>query len=259
MAYINGKETLFSSQINMSVIDLPSQEKSAIPTLEAQEIVPDTGHTLSKVTVAAADDVYMLGQDIGRQAEYDAFWDKLQTNGTRGNYTYAFYNTYWNDITYRPKYTILLKSGNSTFAYGGMTDTIVDIDVSKATTPANITYTFQNNYNIKTIRKLIVSEKNTYSNWFTNCTALKNITFEGTIGKTISFAQSPLTLESAMNIISRLKDYFASDNAYSQTITFSDTTWALLDANPPDDIFDPTGAPLDWRGYIMDNLCWNYA
>lgn len=198
------------------------------------------------------------GYVAGKKAEYDAFWSTYQVNGSRTNQSYAFYNKYWNDTTYNPPFDLIAKTALLMFSYAEITDTKVWVDFSQSTTPSNCVQIFQNCYYLKKA-KIKVNENTTYTNWFTNCTALKNITFEGTIGKSIGFAQSPLTLESAINIIRHLKDYFASGNEYSQTITFSPTTWALLDANPPDDIFDPTGAPLDWREYIMDNLCWNYA
>ena len=34
--------------------------------------------------------VYQSGVEAGRKAEYDAFWDAYQQNGTKTNYSYAF-------------------------------------------------------------------------------------------------------------------------------------------------------------------------
>lgn len=41
----------------------------------------------------------------GKQAEYDAFWDAYQENGTRLNYQYAFYGPGWDDVSFNPKHT----------------------------------------------------------------------------------------------------------------------------------------------------------
>ena len=83
-----------------------------------------------------------------------------------------------------------------------MTDTKVDIQVIS---PARVGGTFYNCSTIVTIRKLIVDERVTYTaDAFMNCSALKNITFEGTIGNTINFQWSPLTKESIQNIIEHL-------------------------------------------------------
>ena len=56
-----------------------------------------------------------IGQvfELGRKAEYDAFWDEYQQNGTRTNYTAAF-RTGWNDKIFRPKYNLV--GGERTFA-----------------------------------------------------------------------------------------------------------------------------------------------
>ena len=40
----------------------------------------------------------------GKQAEYDAFWDGYQINGTRAWYPYAFGGTGWTKENFRPKY-----------------------------------------------------------------------------------------------------------------------------------------------------------
>ena len=70
---------------------------------------------------------------------------------------------------------------------------------------------------LETIDKIIVAGFSGCSNAFTNCTALKNITFEGTIGNSISFASSPLlTTESIDSIINALQDL---TGATSKTLT----------------------------------------
>ncbi|MBQ9985040.1 MAG: hypothetical protein IJP38_01910 [Oscillospiraceae bacterium] len=172
----------------------------------------------------------------GRQAEYDAFWDTFQQNGARTGYAYAFYNA-WSDDVYNPKYPIIVKTNNtlnSTFAYAKMTDTKVDIQLIS---PARVGGTFYGS-NLVTIRKLIVDEGVTYTaDAFMKCSALKNITFEGTIGNTINFQWSPLTKGSIQNIIEHL-----SPSTSNMTLTlkksakeaaFTDDEWAVLIATKP--------------------------
>ena len=172
----------------------------------------------------------------GRQAEYGAFWDAFQLNGTRTGYANAFYNA-WNDAIYNPKYPIVVNKNNtlnSTFAYAKMTDTKVDIQVIS---PARVGGTFYGS-SLVTIRKLIVDEGVTYTaDSFMNCSALKNIAFEGTIGNTINFQWSPLTKESIQNIIEHL-----SSSTSNMTLTlkksakeasFTDDEWETLIATKP--------------------------
>lgn len=49
------------------------------------------------------------GTEAGKQAEYDAFWDSYQANGTRTDYRYAFgggMSTGWNKENFKPKYDV---------------------------------------------------------------------------------------------------------------------------------------------------------
>ena len=82
-----------------------------------------------------------------------------------------------------------------------------------------------------TIDELIIRDDgaNTFSSAFTGCTALKNITFTGVIGRTISFADCPLSVESLKNIISCLKDYTGSSE-YSYTITLKSSAFSALES-----------------------------
>lgn len=70
------------------------------------------------------------------------------------------------------------------------------------------------------------SSATTASKCFTNCTKLTDITVYGEIPVSISFAQSPLTRESALSVINHLKDI--SGTGTTLTVTFSSTTKALL-------------------------------
>jgi hypothetical protein len=120
------------------------------------------------------------GGTVDAKSWYDEFWDKLQQGGRRTGYRNTFYDWQWDNSIYNPKYPIVC-SGNSLdmMRYSSITDTIVDITF----TNVGSSYVFANNVNLKTIRKLIITDKVTFVGWFTDCTALENIVIEGTIGQ----------------------------------------------------------------------------
>jgi hypothetical protein len=82
------------------------------------------------------------------------------------------------------------------------------------------------NATVKTIDKLVVSDKLKYNSTFNGCSNLENITFEGVIGNSLSFANSSkLTNASVQSIIDCLKDL---TGATAQTLTFHATVGAKL-------------------------------
>lgn len=162
-------------------------------------------------------DVYKAGQNSGgsggyddgfadgKKAEQDAFWDAYQDKGDRRNYTYAFYQSGWIDDIYHPKYPIIGSGAcGYMYAYSGVTDTIVPIEVYHKTSTA----LFQNS-SIKTIRSLKVVEGGSFTNWFVQCGDLENITFteDSVIGNNISFSSCKnLTHTSLLSILNTLAD-----------------------------------------------------
>ena len=187
--------------------------------------------------------------DAGKQAEYDRFWDKFQDYGNREIYTNAFAYGGWNDDIYNPKYTIRPTSCNAIFLGStGITDTKIDIDLTNPN--GNQKFQLFMGSAIKTVKKLIVNETNNYSQCFETARRLKNITFEGVIGRTINFSYSPLTVESMKNVIEHLANYVGTDKELSYTLTFTEACWANLEA----DSTAPNGGT--WRDYIL-SLGWN--
>lgn len=191
--------------------------------------------------------------DAGKQAEYDKFWDAFQEYGADDtDYNYKFY--YWrNGDGYNPKYTIKTNKGtcNSTF-YGafGITDTKVDIDVSEGVTKINNMFTWAKN--LKTIKKLKVSEKIIiYADTFTQCEKLENIVIEGMIGADFRIQYSPLTVDSMKSIINALKNYSGTTNELAYTVSFSSGCWETLEASGT----APNGDT--WRNYVTYKLGWN--
>ena len=191
--------------------------------------------------------------DAGKQAEYDRFWDAAQDKGNRTDYTMAFCGFMWDMDNFKPKYDmrpsnaqmmfsmnfcsgslpqlldragVVLDFSNCTvltqcFAAAQFTELGV-IDVRKA---SNIQNTFANMTKLQKIEKLIVSSALTYSNAFTNCPALEEITIEGTIGQTgLNLSKSTnLTHDSLMSIINALQS-----GATSKTLTLGTTNLAKL-------------------------------
>lgn len=76
---------------------------------------------------------------------------------------------------------------------------------------------FAYDHYLETIEKIITNESITYGGWFTECKALRNVIFEGTIANDINFAYcSALSKDSIYNIVNHL-----SSTASGKTIYFS--------------------------------------
>jgi hypothetical protein len=202
----------------------------------------EANHTLNgefgEVSYLPNNLAWTKGFQEGQQAEYDRFWDEFQENGERASYTYAFYGSNgWTDETYNPKYEIAPLTCNQMFnANTKITDTKVTINLTGAN--ANITSLFANCSNLVTIRKLIVKESNKLSGSFGNCKALKNIVFEGTIGRDINLQWCPLTVESMLSIVNHLKDYTNTEYSGTYMLTLSADCWNRLEAYYAENQFD---------------------
>lgn len=195
-------------------------------------------------TVDDDDDSYDDGYEAGRTAEYDHFWDDFQQNGNRTNYDYAFYR--WSAENFKPKYPIKPTGGAATWFLNGskVTDRqyldLIDfsqitsvsspfdntimpsfgvVDLSSVKANSTVTNLFRYNAVIHTIDKIVVHDTIKYSQWFTNCKSLENVTFEGVIGQDgLNFSWSPLlTNASVQSVIDHLKQL---PDGTTYTITF---------------------------------------
>ena len=197
--------------------------------------------------------------DAGKQAQYDLFWDKIQQNGTRTNYSYAFANWVECENIFYPKYDIK-PVGSIANMFSGFMSYVslpavcakqgIVMDFSKVTSFSYFMYNycaiwrlgvidcsstkslsnaFMMASSLITIDKLILHEGITsYTDCFTYVGNLKNITIEGTIagnGFNVSGC-TKLTHESLMSIINALKDY--SGTTTTKTITLGSTNLAKL-------------------------------
>ena len=189
--------------------------------------------------------------EAGKKAEWSEFWDVVQQNGEKTNYSELFYKNYiFSEETFKPKYDMHCTNANTMFYSWGRylpTDLIkcfkrqgVVLDTSQATdTQSMFGYAYgitavptidltsspestsQFNYasSLVTIEKLIVTAENTYSNTFNRCSSLENLVIEGTIGQNgFNVQNSPLTHDSLMSIINALADK-AGDTSETWTVT----------------------------------------
>ena len=131
---------------------------------------------------------------------------------------------------------------------------------------------FANAKYLQTIDEFIIRNdgSNTFSKSFDGCTALKNITITGVIGRNISFSNCPLTVKSMKSIIFCLKNYAGitddSGNSleHSQTLTLKASCVTELEASEFTDEdkewLSENGMEytdeLTWTT-VIDNLKWN--
>lgn len=202
---------------------------------------------------------YTKGEADGKQAEYDAFWDDVQANGTRTDYSYFFQGNAWNDVTFKPKYDIKPTFARNMFYFNTHSEISIDLvellqncgvvmDFSNCT---SFNGTFNSNYAIRrigvldirkntncanafayalaeTIDSLVVDENTNLVNLFASAGSIKNITINGTIGQSIELPSAAITVASAKSIINALKDYSQTDKAYTYNVTFSGATKTAL-------------------------------
>ena len=207
--------------------------------------VYDSGHQVGRA------EGYQQGIETGKRMEHLRFWEVNQAGGTRTTYSYCYAGLAWCDDIYDPQYNITATSAaNYMFAYTGITDTKVPIDLG--TNRTNKTAVFESASKLVTIRKLILGEAiRIGTTMFSGCTKLANLTIEGTIGYTASFQWSPLTVASMKSIITHLKNYAGTTLEGTYKLTFSAACWAELEASGP----APDGGT--WKDYVY-SLGWTF-
>ena len=212
------------------------------------------------------------GTTEGKQAEYDRFWDEYQENGNKTNYTNCFSGRGWNAETFKPKYNIAPTTPTQIFKdFGASLDLVehlealgITLDFSRATTLSEIflwsnitrvgvvdsrnasavTYPFAYATKLQTIDKLILKDDGTQtvgSGTFGSCSALVNLTIEGTIGSTgLSLqAATKLSKASITSIVNAL-----SAAAGGLSVTFSRT--AVNNAFTTDEWSALAGTRSNW-------------
>lgn len=252
-------------------IEVESGKSVKLPTAgkycDRDILVTGNGYTEADMT-AKYDEGKADGITEGKQAEYDAFWDGFQNYGNRTIYYSAFGYVDLEKFFF-PKYDIKPSGGSSADMFRGsvgnpidltqrLSDCGVVLDTSKNTSNVFLfafasvvrvpTISFEGItsvsgwnapfracYSLHTIDGIVPSP--TYAiqtTAFDSCTALKNITFKGTIwssGLDLHWS-TKLSRDSITNIVGQL-----STTASGKSITlsktavnnaFTDAEWATL-------------------------------
>lgn len=228
-----------------------------------------------------ADAVY----DKGKQAEGLAYWKAITENGERTSWNYAFAYSDYTEIEFVKPVVITGEHQRLFYAYHGKKlPRKQDIDLSGVTSaqlffsyldlsyngstyltipdygiPAlnYYTSTYANSNAIQTIEVIRCHEATTFSSSFTESRNLENITFEGTIGRNISFSScKSLTVDSLKNIITHLKDYTGTGDANDHTYTITLTTSAFNKLEAEGATAQYNGVACTWAE-LIDNKKWN--
>ena len=223
----------------------------------------------------------------GKQQGWDSFSDSFQNYGNRKDYAHAFAQSAFTQEDIRKLKYKVTPAGTNHKCLFWRNDHIkkieaANIDLSGVTLSqtsqlssnqqvfydcAELTeiedvglpagyyyYTFGMSEKLHTIAVVRSEETTLYTDAFVNNNSLRNITFEGVIGRNISFRQSPLlTIDSLKNIISHLKDYTGTGNEHTYTLTLSSASKKALQN---EGTTSPNGNT--WAEYI-DDLKWNLA
>lgn len=179
-----------------------------------------------------------MAEAIANLPTTEAFWDLYQQNGNRLDYSYAFAGHGWTDETFKPKYDIKPRAIVYLFSATQITDLCklldeagVVIDLSNTTSISyfaqstnllqtiptlnvqnvkSLSYFISGNNALRSIEKVILNAEGTqtFSNYsFNGNPLLEEIRFEGKIGNSIAFKESPLlSVASLQSIIDALKD-----------------------------------------------------
>jgi hypothetical protein len=240
-----------------------------------KSIYPVTNLFLDTEGVLIEAKYHQIGVEAGRQSEYGLFWDNFQQNGNRTHYAEGFAGAGWTEQNFKPKYDLKPQYTNSMFSGTTMKIDLpshlesigIALDTSKAEQLGSMFYStqftrvgvidfssnkaangilatvFAYSRQLHTIDGIIILESQTLQNCFTNCVALRNVTIDGVIGKSVSWQYSTLLSRASIeNIVGCL-----SPNVTGQTITLSTT--AVNNAFTTD----------EWNALIADKTNWTFS
>lgn len=219
--------------------------------------------------------VYDSGYSKGQLIELENLWTRITANNTRSNFEYAFARTDYSDVVFTQPIVPRTNVSNMFYYYLGA-KVPGNIDLSKISTtathgaifarssleeiydlkipPISYSNTYLSCTKLKKIAKIRVNENTAFSSAFSGCTALEEVTFEGQIGKSISFNNcSSLTLSTLKHIISTLVDYAGTDKEFDYTITLNSSSVSILEQEGST---SPNGNT--WRQYAVDKG-WNIS
>lgn len=205
-----------------------------------------------------------LVYEKGKEKEREIFWKTYQNEGARTDYRYTFANEGWTVDTFKPRYDIaptgqiegmfycsniqadlpqLLEKLGVSLSFGNLVQKVnflrlfgyskftrigeVDLRMSRYA----LNEVFLECDNLVTIDKLIVDESTIFANsTFQYCTALENLTIEGTIGQNgLNVQWSPLTYESLESIADALE--YKGNYTGEWIVTIGSENYSRLDNN----------------------------
>lgn len=234
-----------------------------------------TAHQLATIAENAPK-VYEAGKDAAMQR----YWDIRQDYGKRVNYAYFFCNE--NPETFAPRYDMRPtymdgmfrdNSGLNIDLVAHLEKLGVVLDTSNCTTAGHAFYytrftrlgvidfrkcgnktqsTFEYSQWIRTIELVIVSDDGTqtFNGTYNYLRELKEIRFQGAMGRSVSFQHSTdLSVASMKDIIAHLVNHAGTSNAGKYTLTLPAECWERLEA----DSTAPDGGT--WQNYVK-NLGW---
>ncbi len=228
------------------------------------------------------------GEAQGAVNEKKRFWGILQDYGNRTNFTYTFY--IWRVDIIDPQYDVRPQIATNMFqqvqAVDGKNLNIPEIearngikfDFSKCTTMANMiawgavedlgfvdttscpnpNYAFSNSGYLKRVSIAIKEDgSQNFSGAFDYTNILEDFTIvSGYFGSNLNFQYCKLlSVESMESILTHLKNYYGSADAYTRTILFDNDCWNRLNSADPLSIVEDYG---DYQTYIFDVLGWNF-
>ena len=186
------------------------------------------------------------------------FWKSFTNNGARTVYNNAFayssFAGYSLPITVKPKGTSgayrMFYSYEGSYLPSGIDMTELDVSNGNVNygvsqlcgysklaefpdlgipAPADYYQTFSYSRSLHTIEVIRVKKATKFTNTFTECFALANVTFEGEIGQNLSMsACTKLTHESLMNIIGCLYDFVSNGETTTRTLTIGNENLSKL-------------------------------
>lgn len=265
VTYIDGQTPVTAQNLNdiQDAVDALGAEMPKVHYIDGQ--TPIMAKNLNDIQDAIIEledslpEAYDSGYDAGQKAEYDKFWDAFQENGNRISYDNSFSREGWNDITFNPKYSIIIGSGtydgDAMFYLSTVTDlngilerngvtidfslavrlhgifqqasvtTVPNIDASSCT---SMDRTFYNVPSLKSLTILNIREDCKFSHTL-SWAYLTDLNITGTIGQNgLNIQWCALPVEQLRNIISCLKDYSTDTSGTQWVVTVGATNLAKL-------------------------------
>ena len=222
---------------------LPGDEENHMPTINngisaIKGYADQTGYErgVTDGTTAGYNKGHADGMNVGMDAQKHQWWYKYLTNpdgSARTNYTYAFNGTGWNNVTFTPTQNLTVANGVSMFYQsrieGSLSDILgnVSIDFSNCTTasscfsstrfsslPAlnmqkagNLSNFFKDSSRLTSVDLFSVNKNTVLAHAFVYCNSLENITFGGTIAKSMDIHWSTkLSTASIKSLLSVLTE-----------------------------------------------------